>query len=137
MKKQQEKIIEKKVEAKVEKKLRKEMEKEVKVEVKEIVDKEVEAKVERRLYEILYGRVRGHASRFGSEFKKQIVVAVSAALGFLVALSWREPIKEGLELIIKKMGIGSAIYFQFLSAILITLIAVLILMIVSKWRSEN
>ena len=97
-------------------------------------EKIIEKKVEKRLY----GKFKGSASRFGLEFKKQIVVAISAALGFLVALSWREPIKEGVDLIIKKAGLtGNIIYYQFLSAILITLIAVLILMIVSKWRSED
>tara|TARA_Y100000310_G_scaffold264470_1_gene275103 strand:+ start:1582 stop:1905 length:324 start_codon:yes stop_codon:yes gene_type:complete len=93
--------------------------------------------VEKEIRKRLRNRIGGAAKRFHVAFKKQIVVAVSAALGFLVALSWREPIKEVVDLLINKLGLAGAIGFKFLSAVVVTLIAVVALMIVSKWTSEK
>ena len=100
-------------------------------------EKVIEKKVEQQVRKRLRDRLKTNVSRFHKEFKKHMVTAVSAAFGFLIALSWREPIKEGIDLIIKKIGIGNAVYFKFISAIIVTVIAVLGLMIVSKWSSEK
>jgi uncharacterized membrane protein YdbT with pleckstrin-like domain len=93
--------------------------------------------VEKEIRKRLRNRISGAAKKFHVTFKKQIVVAVSAALGFLVALSWREPIKEAVDFLIAKLGLAGAIGFKFLSALVITLVAVVALMLVSKWASEK
>lgn len=102
------------------------------------MDKKIEKKVEQEVRKRLRDRAREHASRFGKEFKKHILTAVSAALGFLIALSWRTPIKNSIDALIEKLGLSeSVIYMEFLSAILITIIAILLLMLISKWSSEK
>ena len=75
--------------------------------------------------------------RFRSEFKKYAITAITAAFAFLVALSWREPISKLFSKIIEDLGLSeNIIYYEFLSAILITIMAVLLLMLISKWASK-
>ena len=85
----------------------------------------------------LRDRVRGSALNFKKKFKKQTTTAIVAAFAFLVALSWREPIKQSIDNLIEKLNLtGQAIYIEYLSAIIITIIAVLVLIMVSKWIEE-
>lgn len=126
------KSVEKKIEEKVGKKVSQEIKKEVEKEVKD----EVKREVRKRLHYKIYERTKGSALAFKKEFQSQVVVAVSAALGFLIALSWRTPIQKAVDGLIVRLGLGGeAVYIEFLSALVITLIAVLILMWVSKWKS--
>jgi len=101
-------------------------------------DKKVDKVVERKLRRILYERAKKHGGNFQREFKKHVIVAITAALGFLIALSWREPISELVGLIISRLGAGEEmLYYKFLSAIIVTVIAVLALILVSRWTSEK
>jgi len=151
------KSIEKKIEAKVgvelgreiskevESEVKKEVEKEVKKEVKEVqkevrekVEREVEKEIRKRFGTRIYEETKKSAWRFQKEFKEQAVVAITAAFAFLIALSWRTPIQNSVDLMIWNLGLaGKAVYLEFISAIVITLIAVLILMLFSRWRSEG
>ncbi|MFZ5954853.1 MAG: DUF5654 family protein [Nanoarchaeota archaeon] len=82
--------------------------------------------------------VKKEASNFKKEFKKQTFTAISAALGFLIALSWREPISDLITKIVEEAGLTKdLIRYKFLSAIIITVICVLFLIIISKWSSKN
>jgi uncharacterized membrane protein YdbT with pleckstrin-like domain len=75
-----------------------------------------------------------YAEKFHRKFRKQIVVSISAAFGFLIALSWREPISQLVDLMIKFSKLqGSEIYIQLISATVVTIISVLGIMIISKW----
>lgn len=83
-------------------------------------------------------RARVKAKRFKGEFKKQSLVAISAAFGFLIALSWREPISDIVNKMIVNLGLNEgAIYFKFFSAIVVTIVAVLLLMLMAKWSVEK
>ncbi len=106
--------------------------------VKKKSDKKIDKEVQKKLRHILYERAKRHSGNFQREFKKHVIVAITAALGFLIALSWREPISEFVGIIIERLGVGDQmIYYKFLSAIIITVIAVLALIIVSKWAIEK
>ena len=112
------------------------MAKEIKLTKKQekIVKKEVAKRFHRRVYE----RTKGSALRFKKEFKKQIVIGITAAFAFLIALSWRTPIKNSVDILITNFGLGEKIvYFEYLSAIAITLVAVLCLMLISIWASKE
>ena len=83
-------------------------------------------------------RARASAKKLRKEFKKHIVTAIAAALGFLIALSWREPISNLTNYIINILGLqGEQIFYQFLAAIIITIILVLALMIVVRWEVKE
>ena len=133
-----EKKIEKEVGKKVAKEIKRELDKEVEKKVEEgvkEVEKAVRKEVEKSLHIKLYQGARDSALMFKEEFRKQVIVAISAALGFLIALSWRTPIQNSVGILIKKMGLsGSAIYFEYFSALVISLIAVLVLMFISRWN---
>lgn len=137
-----------KLDKKIEKEIKKDVEKEVKEEVEDRLGKkldgklgkelkhEMEREVKKRLHVRIYEGTKSSALAFKKEFQSQVVIAVGAALGFLIALSWRTPIQNAVDKMIVKMGLGGeAVYLEFLSALVITLIAVLILMWVSKWKS--
>jgi uncharacterized membrane protein YdbT with pleckstrin-like domain len=96
---------------------------------KKVVEKEVRHR--------LYVRAKKHASDFRKEFKKQLLFAVSAAFGFLMAFSWREPIMDFIGFLINSVGIKSQIYDGVISAVVLTVVGVLFLMVISKWASEK
>ena len=102
-----------------------------------MAEKEVyEAK--KRLRERIYDKTKKSALKFKREFKKQVIVGVTAAFAFLIALSWREPISDFVNNLIENLGLKeNLIYFKFLSAIIVTVIAVLILIFISRWASKE
>ena len=98
----------------------------------------IEKEVQKKLRHILYERAKKHSGAFQREFKKHVIVAITAALGFLIALSWKEPILELAGLLISKLGMAEgAVYFKVVSAFIVTVIAVLALIIISKWAAEK
>jgi len=139
--------MDKKIEKKLEKKigktevkaLKKDIEKEIRKDVEKEVEKEIKKKLKfTNLHREVYSRTKTSALAFKKEFKKHVVVAISAALGFLIALSWRTPIKNSVDALIKSFGLGGqAIYLEYLSAITITLIAVLALMWITRWEVKS
>lgn len=64
---------------------------------------------------------------FKAEFKKQTVLAITAALGFLIALIWRDYLMS----IIKPENL------DLISIIGVTTVCVLGLVIISKWASVD
>tara|TARA_Y100000310_G_C20617926_1_gene781658 strand:- start:100 stop:429 length:330 start_codon:yes stop_codon:yes gene_type:complete len=101
-------------------------------------EKEVEKEVRKRIHKRVYEKTRDAGMRFKKEFKKHTVTAITAAFAFLIALSWRAPIQSSVSNLIERLGlVGKEIYIEYLSAISITIIAVLGIMWVSKWSSEN
>jgi hypothetical protein len=105
--------------------------------VKKKVDKKVEKEVQRKLRHILYERAKKHGSNFQQEFKKHVIVAVTAALGFLIALSWKDPILNLSNSLIASLGMTEGgIGFQFVAAGIVTVAAVLALILISGWSSE-
>jgi hypothetical protein len=108
------------------------------VELTKKEEKIVEKEVKKRLHKRVYNRAKNSAFRFKNEFKKHTVTAITAAFGFLVALSWRTPIQNSVNNLIIRFGlIGKEIYIEYASALAITIIAVIAIMIVSKWSSES
>jgi len=119
-------------------KTKKKIKSEIRKEVEKELTKEVKKEIHKKLHEKIYEETLSSAMRFKKEFRNELVVAITAAFGFLVALSWRTPLQNTMDGLIERMGLtGQAIYFEYLSALVITLIAVIILMIVSKWKSNE
>jgi uncharacterized membrane protein (DUF106 family) len=74
---------------------------------------------------------------FKKEFNKQLLIAITGAFAFLIALSWREPISEAINLLLAPLGERQTIFLKFLGAIIITIIAVLVLLIITKKLKEE
>ena len=65
-----------------------------------------------------------------SEFKKQMATLITSAFGFVAALQWNEAIKEWLKPVISTGG-GALALTE--SAVVVTIIAVVIIYSVGKW----
>lgn len=73
------------------------------------------------------------SAKFRRAFRKELQIGITAAFAFLIALSWRDPIKKSVDILIIRLGLSdNALLFQYISAIIVTLVAVLILMVISK-----
>ena len=78
------------------------------------------------------------AERFKKEAKKNIITAVMAAFGFLIALVWRDAIKESVNDIIKLFSIeGSGAIILYITATLTTIICVIGIIIFSRWSEKK
>jgi hypothetical protein len=76
--------------------------------------------------------------KFRKEFKAQLRIALMAAFGFLIALSWRDFISEAVNYIIEALGLSGELYiYKLFSALSITAIAVIGLMLLSKLNPEK
>ncbi len=130
-------VIDEKTEKKLGENLSKKEVKEVKQDIQKQVDKKVEVEIKKRLGAKLYEETKKSAFEFQREFRKQLVVGITAAFGFLIALSWRTPIEDSVNFLVEKLGLkGGPIYWGFVSAIVVTIIAVTALIIVTKWEGK-
>ena len=79
-----------------------------------------------------------HVLGFKNEFLEQLFVGLTAALGFLIALSWRTPIQKSVIALTKSMGFSeNLIYFEYLAAMIMTIIAVIVFMILAKIKVKE
>jgi len=74
---------------------------------------------------------------FKQEFNKQLLTAITAAFAFLIALSWREPISEAINLLLEPLGERQTLLLKFIGALIITLIAALIMMMITKQLKQK
>ena len=96
-------------------------------------EKKLLSKVLREKTIALKERARKQASNFKKEVKKALLTAFLAAFGFLIALEWREVISQ----IVQKAESVSPVQGQLISAILVTIIAVLGIILTTRLFKEN
>ena len=70
-----------------------------------------------------------HASELRSELRKQITTMITAAFGFVAALSWNDAIKATINSFIPAQN---AWPFMILNAVIVTLIAVGVIYLISR-----
>jgi len=78
-------------------------------------------------------KAKNSAIKFKRELKKSVLIAITAAFGFLIALSWKELITEFVQSISKTNPLQG----KFIAAITITLFSVLGIMLVTKLFQEK
>lgn len=76
-------------------------------------------------------KIKESAKKFKLELKKSMNTAIVAAFGFLIALSWRDVITE----YVNKVSEASPVKGKLISAILITTISILGILIATKFFS--
>lgn len=80
-------------------------------------------------------KVKEAASKFKSEVKKNILTAILAAFGFIIALVWRDAIQAGVNEITSRVGMeGTGYVYQTTMAALITIICVIGILFFSKLK---
>ena len=92
---------------------------------------EIEQKKSRR--QMVKEKAKNGVKKFRSEFKKAMNTAVMAAFGFLIALVWKDVITEFVNNISEK----SPVQGKLVSALIVTIICVLGIMILTKILGEK
>lgn len=90
-------------------------------------------------------KIKGHARKipsiakaFQKEVRKNIATAVLSAFAFIVALVWRDAIKDIVDKIVNKFGItGTGYIYTIISALIITSICAAGIMFVSRWSEKK
>lgn len=78
------------------------------------------------------------AVEFKKEVKKNVLKAILAAFAFIIAFSWRDAIKEGVNEIIAKAGIeGTGYVYHIISAVIVTFVCVLGIMFFSRMKGKE
>jgi hypothetical protein len=149
LEKEVKKDVEKEVKKEVEGKLGKKLDKKTEGKLKKDIDEEVKKRLPDRLKDIyeaatpgkLFEKTKASTQAFKKEFKKHAIVAITAAFAFSIALSWKTPIQNTVDGIVKALRLESltskAVLIEYATAIIITIIAVLALMWVSRWSSKE
>ena len=89
--------------------------------------------INKELHEEIFHKTKESLSYIQFEIKKQLVLAITAALVFLIAISWKEPIQNTFIYLIEKIGWeGNELVLEYMSAILITAVAVIVLFIINS-----
>lgn len=78
-------------------------------------------------------KAKDSALKFKRELKKSLVTALVAAFGFLIALSWRDV----LTLWMAKISEASPIKSNLLSAMIITIVSVIGILLISKFSQDG
>jgi chemotaxis regulatin CheY-phosphate phosphatase CheZ len=136
--------------------LTKEQEKELVEEVKDCIDesgdgskKEVEQKIHSYYREKLNQTISAakakelashlvnQVSKFRAQFRERSVTAIIAAFSFIIAFSWQDLIVSVIKTYTKTSVLLQYPYIaQLFTALIVTVVAVLGIMIVSRWASK-
>ncbi len=78
-------------------------------------------------------KAKTHAKKFKREFNKAVSTAIMAAFGFLIALVWKDVITEFVD----KISENSPVQGKLFSALIVTIICVLGIIILTRVFSEK
>lgn len=86
----------------------------------------------------LFGKMRGDIAALEEQIKTDVTPAIIASFGFIIALVWRDAIKGALDKFLNNAGLTDQAYlYNFVSAILVTLIVIGIMIAVSKYGKSK
>jgi len=72
------------------------------------------------------------------EVRNDISGPVVASFGFIIALVWRDAIKEALDEYLARAGLLESVYiYQLISAIIVTIVVIIIMVSVTKWGRKR
>ncbi len=87
---------------------------------------------------MIKSKIKESTERLRREIKNNIVTAVLAAFGFIIALAWRDAIQEAVNKILVVLDLtGEAYIFRIISALFITTISVIGIIYASKLKEEE
>jgi hypothetical protein len=85
------------------------------------------------------GQIVEHVSRFNLTTREKLAVAITGAFGVVIGLSWNDTVKLLVERILATLGIanGQNIWIRLAGSSLTTLIAVLVILVFSRWAKKD
>ena len=77
------------------------------------------------------------ALELAKKIRNRISLATAAGFGFVIALTWNDAIREGVDKIMSNLGLtGSAYIYKILAAVIVTIIGVIGIILVSNWAEK-
>jgi len=117
--------------------VKKEVDKELKLAEKKL-EKDVEEKVEARLHKKMAKELKKHSTFVASKFRDHATTAIIAALSFVIAIAWKDLIVKVIRENARISAIENHPYLaELYSAIIVTAVAVLGIIIVSTWAVKK
>jgi len=87
----------------------------------------------RKIVRNVAARMNKMQSEFMGSFKGHLITAITAAFALVIALSWNDAIRQGVDQLIANWGIsGTSYLIKIFSALIVTTIAVFGIYLVSK-----
>jgi len=83
-------------------------------------------------------RARSRLEQTAKEMRKHVITAISAAFAFIIALTWRDAINDGLDRLLQDLGIvGEAFIYKLLAAVVVTAVCVMGIIFVAKLEKNS
>ena len=83
-------------------------------------------------------RILEKGIEFRREMRRTTVTAITTAFALVIALSWQDAIKTGIENLTSLLGLTGQEYFcKIISAIIVTVICVIAIMYLSRWQEKK
>ena len=79
-------------------------------------------------------KIREEIESFRKEFQKHIITFITGAFAFVAALTWNDLIKETIHLVVPP---SKELFYRYLIALGITLIAIIIIYLLSKLKVKE
>jgi len=82
-------------------------------------------------------RFASSAKKVGKDVRKNITTAILAAFGFMIALVWRDVVRDGVTRLVEMLSLGgSGFWFSVLTAIITTVVCVFGIIYFSRWSEK-
>jgi len=86
-------------------------------------------------------KIRGGLSNFEKEFRRQLATFITGAFAFVAALLWKDAIRSYLDryqsVIESMMPIKESWFVQLATALLVTVVAVIVIIVVSNFLNPK
>jgi len=86
----------------------------------------------------MYKKVKKVSGNLKNQFRNNVVTAVLAAFGLVIALVWRDVIQSAVDLFVAYLGLenGSDVISKLIVAFVVTLVCVIGIFIFSRYKPE-
>ncbi|MBI2084299.1 MAG: hypothetical protein HYT70_01660 [Candidatus Aenigmarchaeota archaeon] len=79
-------------------------------------------------------KIREELTSFRKEFQKDIVAFLTGAFAFVAALTWNDLIRETISRVVSP---SEELFYKYIAALIVTVIAIVIIYILSKFKSKE
>ena len=83
-------------------------------------------------------KLKDGASNLKKRVRNRSIGAITAAFAFVIALVWRDAIRKTIDAFVEKLSIPKTAYvYEFVIAVLLTIVCVIGIMIFSRWEVKE
>jgi len=83
-------------------------------------------------------KLKETAKELQRETRTRIITAITAGFAFVMALTWNDAIKGLVQTLIQSIGIdGTGYIYQIIAALITSFIAIIAIIILSKWSEKK